>query len=128
MIFTAQKTGLCNWRGSVELMTSLEIIDRVTKHLLCQGVPSETAYESCAYRGEEGRKCAVGVLIPDDEYKSYWDIRFGTKIEVVKSKCPSLRGMDLQLLKELQEIHDSRRPETWAWKLAMLRSKYANES
>ena len=29
--------------------------------------------EACAYRGEEGRKCAAGILIPDDRYSSEFE-------------------------------------------------------
>lgn len=53
-------------------MTKQEIFDTVVKHLADQGCRSITHVDVgtryCAYRGEHGRKCAIGCLIPDSEY------------------------------------------------------------
>jgi hypothetical protein len=45
------------------------IWERVANHLLQQGMASlsnETA--TCAYYGRDGLKCAIGILIPENEY------------------------------------------------------------
>ena len=53
-----------------------EVFDQVKNHLLTQNkkslLPNEIRYlgNGCAYRGENGLKCAVGCLIGDDEYTS----------------------------------------------------------
>lgn len=50
-------------------MTLQEVFDKVARHLLTQGQRSilrETG--RCAYRGDEGCMCAVGVLIADEHY------------------------------------------------------------
>lgn len=50
-------------------MTAQEIFDTVARHLIEQGRRAIESYEgNCAYRGVGGTKCAVGVLIPDDQY------------------------------------------------------------
>ena len=52
------------------MRTSQEVFDVVAKHLLTQNAKSmdDPWDEMCAYRGENGRRCAVGALIPDDLY------------------------------------------------------------
>jgi hypothetical protein len=56
-------------------MTDQEIFDTVAKHLIAQGkqsllpqVAGDSEYNGCAYRGENGTKCAIGCLIPDELY------------------------------------------------------------
>ena len=48
------------------------VFDTVTSHLLRQGERSVRIYnrvdETCAYRGKNGLKCSIGVLIPDGKY------------------------------------------------------------
>ncbi len=49
-----------------------EAFDKVARHLAAQGGPSRGLNPSrnlmCLYRGHDGRKCAFGIFIPDDEY------------------------------------------------------------
>lgn len=53
--------------------TKQEAFDTMVAHLRRQGKPSVLTGGSsriyCAYRGADGSKCAVGCLIPDDDYK-----------------------------------------------------------
>jgi len=53
-------------------MTAQEIFDKVINHLLQQGGPAlNYNYDDdpvCRYRSNNGLKCAVGCLIPDDQY------------------------------------------------------------
>lgn len=57
-------------------MTAQEIFDTVINHLLQQGGPAlnynydDEALDDpvCRYRSNNGLKCAVGCLIPDDQY------------------------------------------------------------
>ena len=50
--------------------TKQEIFDAVCKGLAAQGFQRSVsrAFAVCRYRGEGGRKCAIGHLIPDDKY------------------------------------------------------------
>jgi len=57
-----------------EVLTAQAVFDNVVAALAAQGGPSradlpDTAGGGCAYRGDYGRKCAVGHLIRDDEYE-----------------------------------------------------------
>ena len=49
-------------------MTAQEIYDTVARALLAQGRPSICKYGRCLYRGPDGLKCAIGHLIPDENY------------------------------------------------------------
>ncbi len=51
-------------------MTLQEIFDKTTNAIIAQGGPSLTrkVERGCAYRGVNGRKCAIGHLIPDELY------------------------------------------------------------
>lgn len=96
-------------------MNRQEAFDIAAKHLLDQG---KKAYRddgtpfsapSCAYRSPEGGlKCAIGALIPDEEY----DPRFeGQNAAVLlrQSYCPAvLKSGDLtkDFLQALQCVHD----------------------
>jgi hypothetical protein len=53
--------------------TLQEVFNIVSAHLRTQIKRSRAylrndQYESCAYRGKDGTKCAAGILIPDDQY------------------------------------------------------------
>lgn len=104
------------------MLTNLEVIDLVTKHLLCQNKRSATILDGksmCLYRGPDGTKCAVGVLIPDEEYSVYFENKIPVHLD-----CPSLRDIDLAVLNKLQAIHDNVDPAQWGFKLAALRRLY----
>lgn len=53
------------------MLTNEEISKKIRDHLTQQRAQSlrGNAYDGeCAYRGEEGRMCAVGVLLADEDY------------------------------------------------------------
>ena len=54
------------------MMTKQEIFDTVVTHLRAQGIRSMRGC-TCVYRGPEGRKCAIGALIPDEDFKPEWE-------------------------------------------------------
>lgn len=87
-------------------MTAQEIFDKVTIHLLTQGEPSvNEATSSCMYRGDGGRMCAVGVLIPDHAYDRRME---GKSITDVLSAFDNLQNLapHTELLQQLQGVHD----------------------
>ena len=49
-------------------MNSQEIFDKIATHLFTQGEQSAKKIGACLYRGPNGTSCAVGCLIPDEEY------------------------------------------------------------
>jgi hypothetical protein len=88
-------------------MTSQQVFDTVLNGLRKQGVRSisfneRTGMDECAYRGNNGTKCAAGFLIPDEKYdpifefKGWWQINF---------QFPEL-GEHSDLITLLQQAHD----------------------
>lgn len=97
----------------LQTWTAQQVFDKVVDHLRKQdkhslffeGKPEET----CAYRGDNGRMCAAGCLIPDIEYTA--DIENKTWDILVESKhVPSAHE---DLIKALQRTHDWSLPFDW---------------
>lgn len=108
-------------------MKAIEIFERVEKHLLAQNERSVSFNGgACMYWSATGLKCAVGCLITDDAYDSdiegqgvQWDETVHDVLE--KSLGFELSDELLDLLDELQGIHDLRPPRQWPDYLAELR-------
>lgn len=104
------------------MLTRQQIYDTVKGHLLKQKDISFMKVEglvtqTCAYRGEDGKKCAVGCLIPDELY----DPKMETKgVFALFEFWPSVmeriglsKKEHIDLLETLQMIHDVRDPAVW---------------
>lgn len=103
-------------------MTPQDIFNKVAAHLLTQQKTSMREHQfgskQCAYRGDDGCKCAVGCLIEDEEYAPWME---GLSIHGVvnEDRCPaSLRNRfdihSLDICRQLQFIHDN--VDVCAWK------------
>lgn len=80
-----------------------EIYDKVLNHLVKQGKKSIDSY--CKYRGPDNTSCAVGCLIPDDEYTPELEGSGGIKSIACSIKL-NIESNKLDLLQELQILHD----------------------
>lgn len=110
-----------------------ETFDTVAKHLLTQKKKAWTRGTGCAYRGEDGTKCAVGCLIPDDRYDS--DLE-GAGLTINRpegySHPRAIRLWDLvtelghntDLLSSLQVVHDYSSPEIWVRELGIVARRF----
>ena len=113
-------------------MTKQEIFDKVAVHLISQGcksmLPDSPAV--CAYRGPEGRTCAVGCLIPDEYYSKSMenrDVLHSTPVREALTAAEVLPpeerflaefqddypGSTLSLLRTLQRVHDDGFVSDW---------------
>lgn len=80
--------------------------------LKAQGFERSSNGGFCCYRGPEGRKCAVGHLIADEDYCSGFDdgpapsgiVSRDDVFEAVNKQFP---GVDRQLLVQMQSAHDN---------------------
>lgn len=93
--------------------------ETAAKKLLEQGALSESDLAGgCAYRGESGRKCAIGWLIPDRKYRKSIEGSAATDVNVLRSisatyKVSVDRHEDTIFLGQLQTVHDELPPEDW---------------
>jgi len=95
-------------------LTKQETFDKVAVHLIKQGKQSVSGYSGgCAYRGDNGLRCAVGALIPDDLYDDEMDnegIGIGSLCDENTGpygpKFPIFPRRLFNLLQALQMAHD----------------------
>lgn len=107
------------------MLTAQQIFDKVAEHLLKQNDRCMSAKSVCSYSGDNGLKCAVGVLIPDELYdrsmegQSYSSI-YGGSLSAALTKG----GVDLKLciplLNGLQRLHDHEKVSAWRAALVAL--------
>lgn len=107
-------------------MNAQEIFDTVAKHLLTQNAVSASgerhspsnAFE-CLYRGDNGLRCAVGCLIPDDVYDPVME---GSPAVELICNFPRLFHLreHSHMLSDLQDMHDEEDPRYWPKSLARL--------
>lgn len=94
-----------------------ELFGKIISHLRAQNAVSllATDDQSCAYRGLNGLKCAVGCLISDEEYDPKME---NNNLKYLMQNFPTLfiSSLDRQcknLMRRMQLIHDATSPEMW---------------
>jgi hypothetical protein len=104
-------------RSWIADMTPQEILDAVARHLFAQGYPARDGHK-CYYRTHDGEaKCAVGVLIPDELYRSEME-HYGVLQLIERYEVPSWFHGHVMLLSDLQRVHDTI-GDTWHSTLKM---------
>jgi hypothetical protein len=89
------------------------LFDKAVKAVIAQGSCSLCADENtCAYRGVDNKKCAIGHLLSDEQIASH-----GIKEGMLPNKFPPAliqellpgvqSGIAVQFLEELQNCHDT---------------------
>lgn len=107
-----------------------EVFNTVAEHLIRQRRRSmiragRSNQETCAYRGEDGLRCAIGACVPDD-------VQFpeGRPISVVMLnwiehyRLVFGPGVSIDLLKGLQDIHDQFGVDEWPLALKRIAAHY----
>lgn len=98
-------------------LSQQEIFNKVMTHLFAQGEPAKNKRDECAYRGLNGKQCAVGCLIPDELYNKKME---GQSVTEVFYRFPNVRdylGKDnIFLLTALQDLHDKDYGFIGVWK------------
>lgn len=85
-----------------------EIFDHIMGLLIQQNAKSQDAEGNCLYRGDEGRKCAVGLIM--DKYNPFYE-NSGVRT-IVEADYPNATSK-ITLLEVLQSVHDLQLPEEW---------------
>ena len=79
----------------------------------------------CLYRGDDGLKCAAGVMIPDEKYTT--DMECIPWICICESSKEAEGWLDKELGMELQRIHDCLPVYDWDSDLTNLATKLGLE-
>jgi hypothetical protein len=100
-------------------MTRQEMFDTAAKHLLTQRTRSIGNDNYCNYRGQQGRMCAIGPMIPDEKYSPDLEgLVVGTGVVWNAMGLDSDDPDNLKTLaRALQCIHDTLAPTAWPYKL-----------
>lgn len=103
-------------------MTQQEMFDTIIPALLKQGGPSlgpeaaDPESIGCMYRGDDGRKCAVGVLIPDELYTPSMEGRSAEDMMKIYLDVQNLLGAEnVEFLEAMQQVHDSNPYDAEEW-------------
>lgn len=86
-------------------MTEQEIFDAVWDWFVTKKNPRSFRGNTCAYRGYDGAKCAVGLFIPDASYDETLE-GFRVRNYRVAAMLPPETRAHLMFLRELQDVHD----------------------
>lgn len=95
-------------------MTLQESFNHICRNLIAASAPSvywnDPLEKICQYRGEDGVKCAVGWLIPDEYYTPLMEgkgvLRLLDKHPELRREVPLFQPWHIDDLVTLQEIHD----------------------
>jgi len=92
-------------------MTKQQTFNYVIRHLRKQRIQSVIKLGDCRYRGPNGRKCAIGCLIPDNVYDA--SIEGNTVKASGMYEFLEMLGHDVGLCNDLQILHDSYMVDGW---------------
>ena len=110
----------------MKTLTRQDIFNISASGLLKQGKASKDS-SSCMYRGPNGLKCAIGMLIPDELYKprfeGYSASGFGVRKALVKAGVPNTVAF-VNFLVRLQKVHDDHLVEDWDCELVNFAHHY----
>jgi hypothetical protein len=90
-------------------MTNQEAFDIAVKGVIAQGKAAYNPYhEDCYYRSPDGSKCAIGMIIPDDQYSPDIEGTGPRALLRINSvwHIPALDDPSAGMLEALQDAHD----------------------
>lgn len=88
-------------------MNRQQIFDKVLTALITQKVASLDYTNACAYRGENGTKCAAGHLISDHYYRKSMEGIIIHSLRDNNFKLPKFITENIELIQQLQYVHDN---------------------
>lgn len=97
-------------------MNNQEVYDKVKAHLLTQNAKSISKDGDCKYRMiRSTKRCAIGCLIPDELYSK--DLEGEGVYTLAQDEELGLKdffaGVSIDLLVDLQCMHDGDKPSKW---------------
>lgn len=91
--------------------TKQSMIQHIKKEFKGKSINAPDGY--CLYRGPEGKKCAVGMFIPDEKYRPEMDgsdLDNGYTVFQIHNICPNNMPLEGFGLQSLQAVHDRSNP------------------
>ena len=115
-------------------MKKKQVFKTVVTHLLTQNSKSVEGSDSgnCVYQNNDGKQCAVGVLIDSKNYQPDLEGKAADHLEVTqaveKSLDTNINKSDRDLLCKLQDIHDYSTVDSWREELEELADREFNKT
>jgi hypothetical protein len=115
-------------------MKKKQVFKTVVTHLLTQNSRSVEGSDlgNCAYQNNEGKQCAIGVLIDSKNYQPDLEGKATDALEVIqaveKSLDTNINKSDRDLLCKLQDIHDYSTVGSWREELEELADREFNKT
>lgn len=118
------------------MKTLKEAFETMAEHLMTQGKKCEDPSRlvstpgRCLYRGPDGMKCAIGILIDDNEYHISLEFQAASDIDVVEALDASGWPTDmdsLEIYDRMQEVHDDFFVFEWPEKIEKIKDEYFND-
>ena len=108
-------------------MTKRAVFNKVAKHLLTQNCKALGENNNCQYQGQNGTKCAIGCLIPDELYDWSMEVGFYEVIDKLEDKgaikLVKCFKDNFDMLLNLQKVHDFTDVSEWRTELDKLAKK-----
>lgn len=99
--------------GTLIEFTLQEVFDYGVTCLMRQGAKSYDNFDGCMYRGPQGRKCAVGFFISDEEYRADMEKKGVSLVLPTFPRAEKLPKTYVNLLSDMQAIHDNVEVHNW---------------
>ena len=115
-------------------MKKKQVFKTVVTHLLTQNSKSVDGSDlgNCVYQNNDGKQCAVGVLIDSKNYQPDLEGKATDALEVIqaveKSLDTNITKSDRDLLCKLQDIHDYSTVDSWREELEELADREFNKT
>jgi hypothetical protein len=114
-------------------VTNQELYNRVVAHLRKQGCAAKLVkrgsnnsnFSACRYRTDDGKKCAIGCLIPDERYSGALEGRMVYQQEVLRAA--GLTSKNVTLATRLQRIHDCKPVDDWESEFVLVAQEFGLE-
>lgn len=101
-------------------MEAQEALNKVMRFAYKQNEQCLSGVKGCLYRGDNGQKCFVGHMIPDDEYSSSIEGKLAGEVLIKFPKIAAIleiegmcNGEMMAFWEHLQGIHDGDPPKYW---------------
>lgn len=107
-----------------------EAFDKIATHLLTQDSKAMDGAGTCCYLTEEGLKCAIGCLIPEEKYDITMEGYGVIELRELDYWMDELQLDDvdeetmMKFYTEMQETHDGFSEDEWLWRMGKIATKY----
>ena len=119
--------------NAIVALSTQDVFDVIAWNLLRQNARAREVHGDrsyCRYRASDGRRCAIGFILPDEVYHHTLEGLAARDLahQLINTNFghdfAKLLYRDLDMLTALQKMHDRSPPAWWAVELSMIARRY----